>query len=148
MSEQNRSVVLRWFEEVWNQRRAETVDELMTAESICYGDLGPMQGASDFRKLFYEPLTQALPDLRVTVDGIVDDEQQVVVRWTAKGTHTGAGLPVPPTQRALEFSGISWICVRNGKLYEGWQQSNLAEVLRSCGATDELRLGGAPIPAG
>ena len=35
MSQDNSGLVLRWFDEVWNQRRAETIDELMTAQSVC-----------------------------------------------------------------------------------------------------------------
>lgn len=131
MSDNNRSLVLRWFEEVWNQRRAETIDELMTDESVCYGDQGLMRGPAEFRRIQYEPLLAAFPDLRVQVDGIVSNDEDVVVRWTATGTHTGEGLPIPPTGKTATFAGISWIRARDGKLGEGWQASNITEVLRN-----------------
>ena len=130
MSEENRAVVLRWFEEVWNERRSEAIDELMTDESVCYTDQGPMRGGEEFRQQQYLPLLSAFPDLRVQVDGIVDSDEEVVVRWSAHGTHTGEGLPIPPTMNPASFTGISWIRVRDGKLHEGWQASNIAEVLR------------------
>lgn len=130
MSNENVSVVLRWFEEVWNQRRAETIEELLTDQSTCHTDQGPLCGCDEFRQRQYQPLTEAFPDLRVQVDGVVANDDEVVVRWTATGTHTGSGLPIPPTGRPALFSGISWIRVSDGKLREGWQSSNIAEVLR------------------
>ena len=131
MSSDNRALVLRWFDEVWNQRRQETIDELMTDQSVCYTDQGPMQGSEEFRQRQFQPLLAAFPDLEVRVDGVVDDDNEVVVRWTATGTHTGNGLPIPPTNRAVTIEGISWIRAHDGKLHEGWQSSNMSEVLRS-----------------
>lgn len=130
MTQDIRSLVLRWFEEVWNERRAETIDELLDDDSVCYADDGPMRGAGEFRARQYEPMVQAFPDLRVHVDGIIVGDDEVAVRWTATGTHTGEGLPIPPTQKQVVFQGISWIQTRDGKLHEGWQSSNFAQVLR------------------
>lgn len=130
MSSENRTVVLRWFEEVWNQRLPETIDELMNERSVCYTDQGPMRGSEEFRHLQYTPLTSAFPDLHVDVDGIVEEGDDVVVRWTAHGTHSGEGVQIPPTHKRTTFTGISWIRVRNGKLEEGWQHSDITDVIR------------------
>ncbi len=130
MSNDNCSIVLRWFEEVWNQRRPETIAELMTDESICYTDQGPLVGSEGFKQIQYEPLLSAFPDIRVEVDGMISDGDEVVVRWTATGTHTGGGLPIPPTMKPATFTGISWIRIRDGKLQEGWQSSNIVDVIR------------------
>lgn len=130
MSSDNRSVVLRWFEEVWNQRREETIEELVTDHSVCYTDQGPICGSQEFKQLQYQPLLSAFPDLHVQVDAVLCDDTDVVVRWTATGTHTGDGLRIPPTMKPASFTGISWIRVRDGKLQEGWQSSNIADVIR------------------
>ena len=34
MSEQNKALVQRWFEEVWNKRRAAAIDERLIDEAI------------------------------------------------------------------------------------------------------------------
>ncbi len=36
MENENVLLALRWFEEVWNQRRTETIDELLTDESVSH----------------------------------------------------------------------------------------------------------------
>jgi steroid delta-isomerase-like uncharacterized protein len=131
MSQDPFDVAKRWFEEVWNLRRAETIDELLTAESVCHADEGTLRGVQEFKERQYHPFLAAFPDLRVTVQDTLAQGDQVVLRWEASGTHTGAGLGEPATSRPVRFRGITWVRVRDGKLVEGWQHSNIPEVLRS-----------------
>jgi predicted ester cyclase len=131
MSVDNRAMAMRWFEEVWNRRCGEMIDEVLTEESVCFTDQGPVRGKDDFRQQMYLPLLQAFPDLHVQVEDIMTGGEDVVVRWTATGTHTGIGLPIAPTNKPASFSGISWIRVRDGKFHQGWQSSNIADVIRS-----------------
>src|SRR4051794_16503305 len=90
----NRNVVLarRWFEEVWNHRRADTIDELLTDESVCHTESGPLRGKQEFRERTHAVFLSAFPDLRMTVEGTVAEDDQVVVRWAATATHLGDGL--------------------------------------------------------
>jgi hypothetical protein len=37
MSEENKALICRWFEEVWNKGRAEAIDEMMAGECVAYG---------------------------------------------------------------------------------------------------------------
>jgi steroid delta-isomerase-like uncharacterized protein len=124
-------VARRWFEEVWNQRRAETIDELLTPESVCHAEEGPIRGLDEFRQRMHAPLLGAFPDLRVTIENILDQGDQVVVRWTATGTHSGNGLGVVATGKAVSFRGITWLRIGGGKLREGWQHSNIPETIRT-----------------
>ena len=120
----------RWFEEVWNARRGEVIDELLTTESVCFGEGGPIRGPVEFRERLHQPFLAAFPDLAVKVEATLARGDEVVIRWTAVGTHTGDGFEFPPTQQRAEFQGITWLRVRDGKLTEGWQSSNIPEVMR------------------
>jgi len=135
MSCNSRTIVERWFEEVWNLRRTETIEELLTSESVCYTDNGPIRGPDEFKQRQHTPFLLAFPDLRVDVDAIITQGDQAVVRWTAIGTHSGDALGVPATHRAVRFRGITWLHVDDGKLAYGWQSSNIAEVLRGLGCS-------------
>lgn len=126
----NVALVRRWFDEVWNQRRAETIEELLDRESRCHADDDLLTGRAEFIERMYRPFTAAFPDLRLEIEGIVGDGGQVVVRWRATGTHVGEGLGFPPTGRTGRFHGMTWINLRDGKLVQGWQRSNIPEVLR------------------
>jgi predicted ester cyclase len=130
MPHDNITLARRWFEEVWNERREETIEELLTDESVCHTDDGPMRGPSEFRERQYMPFLAAFSDLRVNVDGIVAEGDQVVVRWSASGVHSGEGLGCKATQEPVSFRGITWLEARDGKLIEGWQCSNIVDVIR------------------
>jgi predicted ester cyclase len=130
MPHDNVALVRRWFEEVWNQRRAQTIDELITPESVCYLDDGPMRGPEEFKARQYDPFVAAFPDLRVEVEATIAQGDQVVVRWSAVGSHTGDGLGFRATHERVTFRGMSWIRVQDGKMMEGWQSSNIPEVVR------------------
>jgi steroid delta-isomerase-like uncharacterized protein len=128
--EERIAVVRRWFDEVWNQRRAETIDELLPEDSVCHADDGPIRGPNEFKQRQYVPFIAAFPDLRVEVEAIIAQGDDVVVRWSATGIHRGDGLGFRATNRNVQFQGITWIQVRDGRFAEGWQSSNIPEVIR------------------
>src|SRR5579862_6347216 len=108
MSEENKKIVRRWFEEVWNQGREGTIDELFSATGVAHG-LGDTEqdvhGPPEF-KVFAANLRGTIPDLRISVDDILSDGERVAVRITLVGTHNGHGLGVAPTGRRISIQGI------------------------------------------
>src|SRR5688572_20017857 len=129
----NVALARRWFEEVWNLRKTETVKELLTAQSVCQSEAGELKGPEAFLTQAYGPLLTAFPDLSVTLEGTVAEDDQVVVRWRATGTHTGSAMGLPPTGRRLSFRGMTWIRYRDGKMIEGrdsWNMSGLVQTMR------------------
>ena len=131
MSAENVGLARRWFEEVWNQRKKETIDDLIAPESVCQAAGGELRGPGMFQALVYEPFVDAFPDLRLTVEGTVAEGDQVVVRWTATGTHTGPGLGLIPTGRPIFLRGMTWIRFAGGKMVEGWDCWNYREMIES-----------------
>lgn len=133
--ENNVAIVRRWFEEVWNQGKLETVHELMAEDAIAYG-LGEhdrtVRGRKEFIA-FAARIKSAFPDVRVTVDDAFGAEDKVVVRFSATMTHTGDGLGVAPTHKPVRITGICINRVANGKLVEGWNVWDQAAMLHQIG---------------
>lgn len=119
MSEANKAIVRRWFEEVWNQGRVESIDAMFSADGRVHGlgDLPP--GPAGF-KPFHAAFRQAFPDMRITIDDVIAEGDLVAYRFTARATHRGAGLGFDATNRRAEFTGMGFARIRNGKLVEGW----------------------------
>jgi len=65
----------------------------------------------------------------VEVEDTAADSDQVVVRWRAHGTHRGDGLGMPPTNRTVDFRGMTWLTFKNGVIVEGWDSWNLGRLL-------------------
>src|ERR1700748_2115416 len=107
MASDNVGLASRWFEEVWNQRRTDTIDELLTDESLCYSESGPLRGSREFKERAHAVLLSAFPDIKITVEGTVAEGDVVVARWSARGTHLGDGLGFPATGRSVSFRGMT-----------------------------------------
>lgn len=127
----------RWFEEVWNQKRSATVDELMAADCAIHGldapsAAGPAAGPAKFQA-FAGPFQSAFPDLHIDVEDVIAEGDQTAVRLCVRATHTGPGLGVAPTGRAVRFTAICVLRWRDGKLVEGWNEFDAAGMYRQIG---------------
>jgi steroid delta-isomerase-like uncharacterized protein len=76
-----------------------------------------------------EGLLNAFPDIQVEVEDTAADGGHVVVRWRARGTHRGGGLGMPPTNRKVDFRGMTWLTFKNGVIIEGCDSWNLGRLL-------------------
>jgi steroid delta-isomerase-like uncharacterized protein len=113
----------RWFEEVWNQRSAETVEELLHPAAVGHMEGLDVRGPAEFLSA-RAALLDGLPDLRVTVDAVLSEGDEAVVRWSAEGTHRGDGLGIPATSRKVSFRGMTWLKFSEGRIVKGWDSWN------------------------
>ncbi len=67
-----KQVVHRIFDEVINQGRMDSIDELFTEVYVDHGPMGDMHGRGTFRQLV-EMWRAAVPDVHCTVDNVVAD---------------------------------------------------------------------------
>lgn len=121
-TETNIALAKRWFEEVWNQRRTETVHELMDPNGIGVGQDLPgvtINGPADFIRL-HDRMMSAFSDFKITAEDIIGADDKVIVRWSAVATHSGDSLGVAATGRTVRFGGISIQQFKDGKLVRGW----------------------------
>ena len=131
MNQDTTALARRWFEEVWNGRNAELIDELIAPESVCQSAGGLLRGPDEFKTKVFLPFIAAFPDLRITVVGTVAQDDQVVVRWTATGTHRGDGLGLAPSGRTIFIRGMTWIRFAAGRMIEGWDCWDQRELIES-----------------
>jgi steroid delta-isomerase-like uncharacterized protein len=131
----NTDVIRRWFEEVWNQGREASIDELMTADAIAHGLAAPAEahvGPAAF-KPFWQQLRAAFPDIRFTIDDAIEQGDRAAARWTARMTHQGDHLGVPATQKSLTITGMVFVRIADGKIAEGWNNWDQLAMTRELG---------------
>jgi predicted ester cyclase/transcriptional regulator with XRE-family HTH domain len=130
MSALHRTLSRRWFEEVWNERRTEAIEELMSPNGIGHMESGDCEGPGPFKEI-RDQFLAAFPDLKIEVEDVVADGDDVVVRWRASGTHTGEGFGFEPCHRPVSFRGMTWHRYKDGVLVEGWDGWNQDGLFRS-----------------
>lgn len=130
-------LLTRWFEEVWNQGREETIDELFAPDCVGHGlseSDTDTHGPEGF-KAFVRNMRGAMPDVHVVInDFVANGETAAAVRVTMTGTHAGPGLGVAPTGNAVSIGGLLLIHFRNGKIVEGWHGWDQLGFMRQIGA--------------
>lgn len=136
--EQNKALMQRWFEEVWNQGRTEVIDELRATQAVAsgWGDLQKHQGPEPFRA-FHANLRSALPDIHVEIRDIVAEGDRVAVRIHIEGTHCGQGLGVQPSGNRVKIGGMVVARIQNGRIVEAWNTLDLLTLLTDIGAVED-----------
>ena len=124
-TEKNKQLVRRWFEEVWNRRRNEAIDELFAPDGIAHGlepmNLPPQPGPEPFR-IFWKRFCGAFPDLYITVEDIIAEGDKTAVRISFRGTHRGDHLGVPATGKPVTATAMAFNIWRDGQIIEGWNE--------------------------
>lgn len=124
MVEENVAATRRWFEEVWNQRRVETIHELVAPDCVIQGvsETGETLRGPDAFLQVYNRLVSAFPDIHMTVEDCFGAGDRVAARWSGKMRHTGHGLGIDPSGATLELSGLTMVRFANGQVVETWDQ--------------------------
>jgi steroid delta-isomerase-like uncharacterized protein len=137
MLEENRQILNRWFEEVWNKGRAEAIDELFAEDGIAHGladeSGAPLRGPAGFRE-FHQKFRGAFPDIVVNVEDILAEGDLVAARCSVRAVHAGDELGFAATQRPMEITGISIVRIRDGKIVEAWNNFDFMSMFRQLGA--------------
>jgi steroid delta-isomerase-like uncharacterized protein len=120
-TKENKALVRRFYEEVWDRGNTDFAFEVF-AEDYVRHDLRPTeaQPGPEGQKKIADDFRAAFPDLRVKVDLVIGEEDFVVGRWTATGTHSGSWGALEPTGRRATFSAVNIFRFDHGKVVEIW----------------------------
>jgi steroid delta-isomerase-like uncharacterized protein len=130
--EENKALVRRYYQEVLTGRDRDLLTRLLDSSFVSHVPGGPPAGAGAFIAAV-DVTHAAFPDLVVTVQDQVAEQDKVVTRWSAAGTHAGDFAGVPATGRRVTVTGIHIHRVRRGRLIEHWEELNLLGMLRQLG---------------
>lgn len=137
MSERNETFLHRWFEEVWNQKREDAIDEMFAEDGIANGlndaEGNPLRGPEGFKTL-HRAFLSAYPDLIITVEDTVCEGDKIAARCKVSATHAGEGLGVAPTNQPIEFTGLTIVKLKDGKIIEAWNEFDFMKMYSQLGA--------------
>ena len=119
-----KDVAQKWFDEVWNKKNIAMITELSDPSACGAGESCSINEPEEFKRLVFLPMVSAFPDVRLAIDGLVAEGDEVVVRWTASATHEGALGNIPPSGRRVRFTGMTWLKIPEGKIVEAMDSYN------------------------
>lgn len=132
MSEVNKLVMARWFEEVWNQKNEAAIDQMFHPEGKAHGFPDPesvLAGPSAFKEV-YRSFCGAFPDLHVEIEDTIAEDDRVAIRWKATMTHLGDHLGFPASGSKEVLNGSSFVIIKEGKITEAWNYMDLQDLFQ------------------
>jgi len=134
MSKEDNLAVQQKFGGAVNSGDLEQLRDLI-AQDVVDHDPAPDQGAGPegYIRLFAS-LRTSFPDLAVSVDTLVMDEDKIAIAYTLTGTQKGEFLGVAPTGRKVRARGVQIARFQGGKMVERWGSSDQLGILQQIGA--------------
>ena len=116
--EQNKALVIRWFDEVWNQGRRETIKELFAAQGVLHDGASNYRGPEEFTA-FFDKLRAEFSKFSIRPIASLAEGDLACVHWSANLVHTASGTPI-------RITGTSVVRISGGQFVEAWQNWDAA----------------------
>lgn len=133
-AEANKVLFYRYFSEGTNKGDLSVVDEAFATDYAHHDPaaLDVIVGLEGVRR-HINTLRAAFPDLAFHVQNMVAEGDDLVVRWTATGSHGGDYFGIPPTGKPFTITGMNYWHIENGKAVEGWVSRDDMGLMRQLG---------------
>jgi steroid delta-isomerase-like uncharacterized protein len=130
-TEDNKAQVRRGFEAL-NERNWTAFDALCAPDFVFHNASTTMQGLEAYKQFILMYLT-AFPDARFTIEDLIAEGDTVVVRYTARGTHQGSLMAIPPTGKQASVTTIGIFRISHGIAVEEWVNNDDLGLLQQLG---------------
>ena len=128
----------RFYEEIINGGNVDLVDELLTDDFVDHEEPFPgMTPDRDGVKDFVRAMRAAFPDIRMTPEQVLSDNERVMIRYRMTGTHDGEFMGMPATGRKVDMTGYDEARVVDGRAVEHWGAMDAAQLMQQLGAMPE-----------
>ncbi len=130
----NKSIVMRAWEEGFNQGNLDVIDEVFDTNYIERTPYSVIeQGGPERVKRAFKWMKSTFGDLHFEVEQMIAEGDFVVSRAMATGTHIGEFMGVPPSGQPVRFAAVVISRLSNGKHVEDWSFVDSYAILKQIG---------------
>jgi steroid delta-isomerase-like uncharacterized protein len=137
-SEKNKIIVGRAWEEFFIRGNLDKADEFFAPDYVNHDPAASedRHGPEELRQ-FLSMYRNAFPDMQFTIEDVIAEGDEVVVRWTLRGTHQGELMGIPPTNNQVTVRGMSIERVSGDKIVETWDNYDAIGLMQQLGVIPE-----------
>jgi len=127
--EEHKTIVRRFFDDVWKKQRLQVVDEVFAATVLLNGQPVPREAI----KQVVTARRVAFPDIHVTVEDQVAEGDKVSTRRTWQATHRGPYRGIAATGKRVKWAQISIVRLVEGRIVEDWPVADELSIFQQLG---------------
>ena len=130
---ENKAIVRHYVEEVWTKRNPEALEEFYPSYDLVQQEGPAEQGLPSLDEAieYVRQVQAAFPDLSVTIEDMIAEEDRVAVRTTWRGTYEGEPIGgTELTNKTVTLSGnVIWRIVKGKVVHmRGTQDEEVYEL--------------------
>ena len=126
-----KAIARRAFEEILSHGRFELAEQLYAKDFVNHGIHRDASLAEDQAAL--KGWHQAFPDVVISPEKLIAEDDLVTIYWIARGINTGTGNGLPATGKKAELSGITIWRMVDGKIKEEWSAFDQLTMMQQLG---------------
>ncbi len=132
-SDENKSIVVRIFDEIANKKKVDLIDKLFATNYVYHESSGKdICGPGGFKNMI-SITHSAFPGYHIKAEDMVAEGEKVACRFTANGNHQGELMGIPPTGNTFTITGIVIYRIVGGKVIEQWENFDTLGMLQQIG---------------
>jgi steroid delta-isomerase-like uncharacterized protein len=136
--DENKAIVRRFLKELFEGGDLGLADEVFAPyyvlhDSAVPGEVRGPEGMKQYMSMY----RSAYPDTNFTIEDQIAEGNEMVTRWTGRGTHQGELMGIPPTGAQVTVSGIEFDRVSGGKIEETWVSYDALGMMQQLGVVPQ-----------
>lgn len=132
-ADKNKAIVREFTRVFKNEHNVDGIDHLF-APNFKHNFRQPLPPGLAGFKAIGRMMNTAFPDVVVTEDDMIADDNTVVERSSAVATHRAPLMGEPATNKQIRWTEIHIYRIRDGKIVEHWVEMAMLELLKQIGA--------------
>lgn len=123
-----KSIANEYAKKIWNDKEIDAIDTFVHPDVVIHSLLGDFHGCHAMKNVVQAWL-RGFPDLRITNDSVIAENDMVSVQWSAAGTHRGEFKGRLPTDHKVSYRGVTVFRIKNGMIIEYWAYLDMLHLL-------------------
>ena len=136
---ENKEIARRFINDVISENNWDIAPEVLSPNLVIYHTAVPggrLEGRDAVIGVF-QAYRAGFPDLKISIEDEIAEDDKVVVQWRALGTQTGNLFGMPPTGKSVNVPSVSILRIADGKIVEDHISEDSLGMMKQLGAIPE-----------
>ena len=133
-TDQNKATYRRFIQEVFNEGRMDGIETYLSPTYVFHDAPPGTPPGRDGVKQIVSTFRTAFPDLDISIEEQVAEDDKVCSRTTMRGTHQGSIYGIAGTDRSVVVTGLTMVRIVGGRVVESWVKNDVMGLMNQLGA--------------